>query len=77
MIIDCDRCMMRDLACGSCVMQVLLRAPQAPYDKDHYELDHAERAAIAVLADSGLVPPLRLAASDDHGELARFQRRVG
>ena len=77
MIIDCDRCMRRDQACGNCVMQVLLRAPQAPYDTDHYELDHAERAAIAVLADSGLVPPLRLAAPDDHGGLVEFQRRVG
>jgi hypothetical protein len=59
------------------VMQVLLRAPNDPYDADHYELDHAERAAIAVLADSGLVPPLRLAAVDDHGALVDSRRRVG
>lgn len=59
MIIDCDKCQVRDLACGDCVVNVLLRAPQM---SEHVELDDAETRAISVLAGSGLVPPLRLVA---------------
>jgi hypothetical protein len=55
MLIDCDTCAVRGPACGDCVVTVLLGAPPAGV-----ELDGAERAAIAVLAGSGLVPPLRL-----------------
>jgi hypothetical protein len=55
MIIDCDGCAVRGLACGDCVVTVLLGAPpEGP------QLDETERAAIAALADGGLIPPLRL-----------------
>ena len=53
MIIDCNSCEVRGLACGDCVVSALLGGPPA-------ELDDGERAAIAALAGSGLVPPLRL-----------------
>jgi hypothetical protein len=52
-IIDCDSCEVRGLACGDCVVSALLGGPPG-------ELDDGERAAIAALAGSGLVPPLRL-----------------
>ena len=52
MIIDCDGCAMRDLACGECVVTFLLGPPD--------ELGSAEQTALAVLADGGLVPPLRM-----------------
>ena len=52
MIIDCEGCVMRDLACGECVVTFLLGPP--------VELESAEQAALAVLADGGLVPPLRM-----------------
>jgi hypothetical protein len=55
MIIDCDRCEVRGVACGDCVVTVLLGAPP-----EGVVLDHAERVAIGVLAEAGLVPPLRL-----------------
>jgi hypothetical protein len=55
MLIDCDTCAARGLACGDCVMTMLLGGPPAPVD-----LDEDERAAITSLADAGLVPPLRL-----------------
>jgi hypothetical protein len=55
MLIDCDTCVARDVACDDCVMTVLLGMPRAPVD-----LDDDERAAIGSLADAGLVPPLRL-----------------
>jgi hypothetical protein len=53
--IDCDTCQVRGPACGDCVVTVLLGTPP-----QGVELDAAEQAAIGVLADTGLVPPLRL-----------------
>ena len=55
MLIDCDGCAMRDLACADCVVTVLLGGPPGAV-----EVDDAERAALDALADSGLVPRLRL-----------------
>lgn len=55
MLIDCDDCAVRDLACGDCVVTVLLGAPPGGA-----EVDEQERRALDVLADSGLVPRLRL-----------------
>jgi hypothetical protein len=55
MHIDCDTCEVRGLACGDCVMTVLLGSPPGGV-----ELDDAEQAAIGALAESGMVPPLRL-----------------
>jgi hypothetical protein len=54
-LIDCDDCAVRDLACGDCVVTVLLGLPEAGG-----EVDAGERRALDVLADSGLVPRLRL-----------------
>ena len=59
MLIDCDRCAVRGLACGDCVVTVLLSRPPSGV-----QLDEDERVAIGVLAASGLVPPLRLVTGD-------------
>ena len=58
MIIDCDRCTMRDVACDDCVVNALLGAPA--------EVSVGEETAVALrnLADGGLVPPLRLSLRD-------------
>ena len=56
MIIDCDSCAVRGLECGDCVVTVLLRGPA--------DLDAREQAAIAVLAEAGMLPPLRLVTDD-------------
>lgn len=70
MIIDCGKCAVRGDACTDCVVSFLTIgvgepevAPGAPVlvDRQAADLDAAERDAIAVLARSGLVPPLRLA----------------
>jgi hypothetical protein len=53
--VDCDNCIARGPACGDCVITVLLGAMPLGVD-----LNSEERAALAALADSGLVPPLRL-----------------
>lgn len=63
MLIDCEACVVRGPACGDCVVTVLLATP-AGRPADAVDLDGAERAALAVLAGSGLVPPLRLASAD-------------
>ena len=62
MLIDCDSCELRDIACGDCVVTVLLGAPQGGV-----ELGTEERRAIDVLAGNGLVPPLRLVLPDPAG----------
>jgi hypothetical protein len=54
-VIDCDRCSMRGIGCGDCMVTVLLGGP--PYG---VALDDAEQAAISALADAGLIPPLRM-----------------
>ena len=58
MLIECDRCVMRDIACSDCVVTVLLSAPD-PGE----ELGEAERRALRVLADARMIPPLRLRAA--------------
>lgn len=55
MLIDCDDCAVRGVACGDCVMTVLLGAPPAAV-----EIDETESRALGALADGGLVPRLRL-----------------
>jgi hypothetical protein len=52
--VDCDTCLVRGLACHDCVVTVLLGPPP------ELSFDDEERRALEVLADSGLVPPLRL-----------------
>ena len=93
MVIDCERCEVRGLACGDCVIGVLLGVPGVPpavpdepeasagrpSGASAVHLDAPEQRALAVLADQGLVPRLRLVSgpvqrvtSDDHdGEKIR------
>jgi hypothetical protein len=71
MIVDCEGCRMRDLACGDCVVSYLLGTTDD-------RLDAAERAAIDVLAESGLVPPLRLVqAAEEARPTPHGDRKVG
>lgn len=58
MLIDCDACVMRDLACADCAVSFLL-TPQ--------RLSAEESTAVAVLAGSGLVPPLRMVHAGGEG----------
>jgi hypothetical protein len=72
MIIDCDSCEVRGIACGDCVIGVLLGAPtpqttgsegsEVPSGAPIVQFDAPERRALDVLADQGLVPRLRLVA---------------
>ncbi|GAB2461445.1 hypothetical protein [Jatrophihabitans fulvus] len=73
MLIDCDTCTARHVACDDCVISVLLATPPvraarpprrpvtaAPGPASSVELDDGSREAIETLAAAGLVPPLRL-----------------
>ena len=69
MIIDCGSCAVAGAACTDCVVTVLLGAPDSV---THVDDEHA--AAIGVLADSGLVPPLRLVPRGPSGGTSRSQQ---
>ncbi len=58
MLIDCDACVMRGPGCRDCVVTVVLGLTAEPAPE--LRIDDDERAALDVLAQSGLVPPLRL-----------------
>ena len=53
--VDCETCAARGPACQDCVISVLLGTYTHGVD-----LNPTEQAALSALADSGLVPPLRL-----------------
>lgn len=55
MLIDCDGCAVRGAACTGCMVTALLGAPP-----EGVQWDEQERAALGVLVESGLVPPLRM-----------------
>jgi hypothetical protein len=55
MIINCGSCKMRDLACGDCVVSFLLDNPTP----EKSTIGANEAIALEVLAEGGLVPPLR------------------
>jgi len=52
MLIDCQSCVMRDIACGDCVVTALLGPMPTSIEQD--------APILQVLSDAGLVPPLRL-----------------
>lgn len=53
MAIECDRCEVRGLACGNCAVTVI--------NGEEPDLGPAELRALAVLANAGMIPPLRYA----------------
>lgn len=57
MLIDCTTCAMRDIACGDCVMGVLLPDPSVAGRPR--VLDRVEHDALDSLAEVGLVPVLQ------------------
>jgi hypothetical protein len=61
MVIDCGRCVIRGAACADCVVTVLgPRNAAGVCGGGMAELDAAELRALCVLAEAGMVPPLRL-----------------
>lgn len=58
MLIDCDACVMKGPGCQDCVVTVVLGF--GAERSGSLRIDDDEKAALDVLAESGLVPPLRL-----------------
>ncbi|HEX9541987.1 MAG TPA: hypothetical protein VGA04_27980 [Streptosporangiaceae bacterium] len=56
MLIECDKCEMRNIACPDCVVSALLGSG------GQTEIGEDERRALRILADAKLVSPLRLQA---------------
>lgn len=85
MVIDCDTCAVRGLACGDCVISVLLGHPgmpaplvageDVPGPGTVLEIGMDEHRALDVLADAGLVPHLRLVPS--HGDATASGTSLG
>jgi hypothetical protein len=63
-VVDCDSCVVRGLACHDCVVTVLLGPPP------EIAFDEEEQRALAVLAESGLVPRLRMVEPVDGPDVA-------
>lgn len=59
LLIDCDRCEMRDIECADCMVTVILGFPGVGSPKE-LEFDDSEARALTALANGGLVPQLRL-----------------
>lgn len=60
MIIDCESCVMREIACRDCVVSVLIAAPPSHLDRGS-EIGAEESRVIDLLASRGMIPPLRYA----------------
>jgi hypothetical protein len=73
--VDCDTCIAKGAACQDCVVSVLLGSSGESARAGVLDLDADEQAALDALADSGLVPPLRLiqGARPVHGVQARLE----
>lgn len=89
MVIDCDTRAVRGLACGDCVISVLLGHPGIPAPAGArdgvpgvgtvLEIGADEQRALDVLADAGMVPQLRLvrAPSSPDRPTGKSGRRAG
>lgn len=60
MLIDCDSCAMREIACSDCVVTMLLDGPVHVDGSVQTDFDDDEWRAVDVLAEAGLIAPLRL-----------------
>jgi hypothetical protein len=53
MTVECERCEVRGLACGNCAATFIVT--------EEPDLGPAEVRALTVLANAGMIPPLRFA----------------
>ena len=65
MLIDCDTCLAKDIACDDCVVSVIFQ--EGLLGDEPLELDVEEAEALSALADAGPVPQLRLIARSHEG----------
>jgi hypothetical protein len=58
MLIDCETCLAKDIACDDCVISVIFQ--EGFVDEGPLDLDNDEAEALSALAEAGLIPQLRL-----------------
>jgi len=58
MLIDCETCLARDIACHDCVVNVI-------FHEGLLDLSQDEAEAISHLAEAGLIPRLRLVEAEE------------
>ena len=63
--VDCGTCIARGPACSDCVISVLLGVPEVGATTHQVDLTGDEQSALAALAGSGMLPPLRLVSAVD------------
>lgn len=68
MIIDCDSCKVREIACSDCVVTILIGPPA------NSEVGAEEARVIDLLASRGMIPPLRY---EDCRDSQENERRSG
>ncbi|EME21686.1 hypothetical protein [Rhodococcus triatomae] len=79
MIVDCSECAVRGPGCDDCVVTVLLGYPELSESTQtprsgvvaRMSVEQDEQVALGVLADVGLVPPLRLVRSLERTQTSR------
>ena len=54
MLIDCDTCLAKDIACDDCVISVIFK--EGFVDEGPLNLDDDEADALSTLAEAGLIP---------------------
>ena len=75
MLIECDRCVMRDIACSDCVVTAAVRARAGPGDASIGEAEGRRCASSAGLP--GWCSPLRLRAQLPRAVLTLVARQHG
>ena len=76
MIIDCDSCIVREIACHDCVVSVILASgakSQNSIDSGEQanSIDDEEKSVLALLSSRGMVPPLRFSENSQSAMRAR------
>jgi len=74
-LIDCDACVMKGPGCQDCVVTVVLGF--SAERTGSLRIDDEEKAALDALAESGLVPPLRLVHAVSSVELDTAAESLG
>ena len=60
MLIDCEKCELRNVACADCVVSTMPTVPETGL-----EIGPLERRALGILAAAGMISPLRMTVSSD------------
>jgi len=75
MIIDCESCIMRDIACKDCVVSVLISS-RVSQGQASSELGVEEARVIDLLSSRGMIPPLRYVQIEGEGDNSQVNQAL-